>query len=159
MGARILRDAKVFYGKRTAHLIFVSHFRLTERLFKLLTAIHLLTAFSKISILDVWQIFLLRENVRIRSFSGPYFPAFGLNIERFGVSLRIQSQCGKMQTRKTPNRNTFHAVFNTPLHNQMKKKSWKLKLKKTLRGRSTFIHLIHQYSKRTKLGFVEQSKY
>ena len=25
------------------------------------------------------------KSVRIRSFSGPYFPAFGLNTERYGV--------------------------------------------------------------------------
>ena len=30
-----------------------------------------------------------------------YFPAFGLNTERYTVSLRIQSECGKLQTRKT----------------------------------------------------------
>ena len=29
------------------------------------------------------------KNVRIRSNSGPYFPAFGLNTERYSVSLRI----------------------------------------------------------------------
>ena len=33
-------------------------------------------------------------------FSGPYFPVFGLNTERYGVSLRIQSEYGKIQTRK-----------------------------------------------------------
>ena len=33
-------------------------------------------------------------------FSGLYFPAFGLNTERYGVSLRIHSECGKIQTRK-----------------------------------------------------------
>ena len=33
-------------------------------------------------------------------FSGPYFPAFGLNMERYSVSLRIQSECGKIRTRK-----------------------------------------------------------
>ena len=33
-------------------------------------------------------------------FSGPYFPAFGLNTERYSVSLRIQSECGKMRTEK-----------------------------------------------------------
>ena len=31
-------------------------------------------------------------SVRIRSYSGPYFPAFGLNLERYSVSLRIQSE-------------------------------------------------------------------
>ena len=33
-------------------------------------------------------------------FSGPYFPAFKVNTERYGVSLRIQSECGKIWTRK-----------------------------------------------------------
>ena len=48
--------------------------------------------------------------VRIRNFSGPYFPPFGLNTKRYSVSLRIQSECGKIRTRKTPNMDTFHAV-------------------------------------------------
>ena len=36
--------------------------------------------------------------VRIRSYSGPYFPALGLNGERYSLSLRIQSECGKTWT-------------------------------------------------------------
>ena len=32
----------------------------------------------------------------IRSYSGPYFPAFGLNTERYSESLCIQSECGKI---------------------------------------------------------------
>ena len=51
------------------------------------------------------------KSVHIRSFSGPYFPAFGLNTERYGVSLPIQSECGKIRTRKTPNTDTFQAVY------------------------------------------------
>ena len=49
--------------------------------------------------------------VRIWSFSCPYFPAFGLNTERHGVSLRIQSECGKIRTRKTPTTETFYTVI------------------------------------------------
>ena len=45
-------------------------------------------------------------------FSGPYFPAFGLNTKRYSVSLRIQSKCGKMHTRKTPYLDTFHTAFS-----------------------------------------------
>ena len=48
---------------------------------------------------------------RIRSYSGPHFPSFGLNTERHGVSLRIQSECGKMRSRITSNTDTFHAVI------------------------------------------------
>ena len=32
------------------------------------------------------------KTVRIRSYSGLHFPAFGLNTERYGVSHRIQSE-------------------------------------------------------------------
>ena len=32
------------------------------------------------------------KSFRIRSFSGPYFPIFGLNTKIYGVSLRIQSE-------------------------------------------------------------------
>ena len=45
--------------------------------------------------------------------SVPHFPAFGLNAERYRVSLRIQSECGKMRTRITPNMDNFRAVFNS----------------------------------------------
>ena len=50
---------------------------------------------------------ILREKCPYSEFfSGPYFPAFE-------VSLRIQSECGKMRTRKTTNTDTSHAVeFN-----------------------------------------------
>ena len=33
-------------------------------------------------------------------FSGPYFPVLGLNPERYSASLRIQSECWKIRTRK-----------------------------------------------------------
>ena len=51
------------------------------------------------------------KSVRIQSFSGPYFPAFGLNTEIYRVTLRIQSECAKIRTRKSPNTVTFHAVI------------------------------------------------
>ena len=50
------------------------------------------------------------KSVRIRSYSGPHFTAFGLNMERYEVSFRTPSECGKMWTRITPNMDTFHAV-------------------------------------------------
>ena len=43
-----------------------------------------------------------RKKFRIRSYSGPYFLVFGLNAERYSVSLRIQSECGELWTRITP---------------------------------------------------------
>ena len=50
------------------------------------------------------------KSVRIRSYSGTYFPAFWLNTERYKVSLHIQYECGKIRTRITPNTVTFYAV-------------------------------------------------
>ena len=50
------------------------------------------------------------KSVRIKSYSGPHFLAFGLNTKRYTVSLRIQFQCGKIRTRITPNTDTFYAV-------------------------------------------------
>ena len=44
--------------------------------------------------------------------SGPYFPAFGLNTEKYLVSLRIQSELGKYGPEITPYLDTFHAVLN-----------------------------------------------
>ena len=36
------------------------------------------------------------KSVHIRTYSGPYFPAFELNTERHEVYLRIQPECGKI---------------------------------------------------------------
>ena len=40
------------------------------------------------------------KNFRIRSFSGPYLPAFRLN----------NSKCGKIQTRNAPNTDNIYAA-------------------------------------------------
>ena len=55
------------------------------------------------------------KSIRIRSYSDPHFPALGLNTERHSVSLRIQSECGKMRTRVTPNTENFQAVSLTKM--------------------------------------------
>ena len=64
------------------------------------------------------------KSVCIGIYSGPYFPAFGLNTDRYSVSRRIQSECGKIRTRINPNMDTFYAVSllllsqsNRPLFN------------------------------------------
>ena len=44
------------------------------------------------------------------SFSGPYFPAFGLNTEIYYVNLFIQSKCRKIYFRKTPNIDNFYVM-------------------------------------------------
>ena len=50
------------------------------------------------------------KSVRIRSYSGPHFPTFGLNTKKNTSSLRIQSEYGKKWTRITPNTKAFYAV-------------------------------------------------
>ena len=62
--------------------------------------------------LEFWLAFTLHcvKSVRDGSHSGPNFSAFGLNTERYSVSLCIQSECRKIWTRTTPNTNTFYGV-------------------------------------------------
>ena len=50
------------------------------------------------------------KSARIWSFSGPYFPTFGVNKEIYSVSFRIQSEYGKIRIRKIPNTDTFYAL-------------------------------------------------
>ena len=46
---------------------------------------------------SVFEVFLVRIS--------PYLVR--INADRYGVSLRIQSKCGKMRTRKNPNTDTL----------------------------------------------------
>ena len=55
----------------------------------------------------------LRENCpNTEFFSGSYFPAFGLNTEKYPISARIQSKCGKIRTRK----NSVFEHFSCSVH-------------------------------------------
>ena len=55
------------------------------------------------------------KSVGIQSFSGPYFPTFGLNTECCSVYLRIYSEYWKRRIKKNPCTDTFHAVQFTVL--------------------------------------------
>ena len=60
---------------------------------------------------DIFQnINLYIKKFRIWSFSGPHFPTFELNKERYSFSFRIQPECGNIRTRKTPNTDIFHKL-------------------------------------------------
>ena len=74
----------------------LSNFNITIRI----SLVHWLTAFSN-----------CMKSVRIESLSGSYFTAFGLNTERYGVSVCIQSKCGNKRSRKTPSTDTSYADF------------------------------------------------
>ena len=52
---------------------------------------------------------LCLKSTCIQSYSGPYFPAFGLNTERYEVSRHIQFKYRKMRTRINSNTDTFFA--------------------------------------------------
>ena len=61
--------------------------------------------------------------------SGPYFPAFGLITERYELSLRIQSECGKIRTWNNSYLDTFHAVINAYFDQMFSKTLCKLVFK------------------------------
>ena len=65
----------------------------------------------KHSFLSTQVTFHCVKSVRIRSYSGPRFPAFRPNTDRHRVSFRIQSECRKMRIRITLNAGIFYAVF------------------------------------------------
>ena len=56
------------------------------------------------------------RSVCIWSFSGSYFPTFGLNTKIYSVNLHNQSEFGKIQTTKAPNTHIFGGS-NIPLQN------------------------------------------
>ena len=67
-----------------------------------------------------------------RSYS--HFPTFGLNTERYSGSLRIQSECRKMQNRIPPNTDTFYAVLILLF-------LWKISIQVSLVSESLFIRI------------------
>ena len=70
------------------------------------------------------------KSVRIWSYSGPHFPAFGLNTDRYSVSFRIYSEYRKMRTRITPYTDNVHAVKLEHMRNQLMASNRLLFLKK-----------------------------
>ena len=65
------------------------------------------------------------KSVNVRSYTGSYFPGCGLNTERYRVYLRMQSESGKIQTRKMLNTDIFHAVIFKVGSNECCKKLFK----------------------------------
>ena len=58
---------------------------------------------------------LLPKKFLYSEFFWSYFPAFGLNTEIHFVDLCIQSNCGKIPSRKIPNTSTFYTVYTVIL--------------------------------------------
>ena len=82
-------------------------------------------ALSQLGPIHWEELSTLREKCPYSDFSSPYFPAFGLNTDRYKVSLCIQSEYGNIRTRKTPNMDIFHAV-RTCKENAEKQLHWKI---------------------------------
>ena len=58
------------------------------------------------------------KSIRIWSYFGPHFPAFGLYTEKCGVSFRIQSECGKMNFEyELFSRNDINTSIKANIHN------------------------------------------
>ena len=105
------------------------------------------------------------RSVRIRSFSGPYFPAFGLNTKSYfilrscsSVSLSIQYECRKIRTRKSPDTDTF-TLCNS--HGKIKHKeiiTWLLSILcrsfKTLKSYCFFFCIFDNNRQKQSPGFV-----
>ena len=70
--------------------------------------LHALTCFKLVyQSLNYHTVTVLKVS-KYRVVSGPYFSAFGVNTERYEVSLRIHSECGKIRTR---NNSVFGHLF------------------------------------------------
>ena len=92
------------------------------------------------------------KSVCIWSFSGPYFLAFGLNTERYFVSLRIQSECGKIRTKQTPNTDSFNVVLMEKFWKKALKNDKKQNLEKNYSEKKQELALL----KKTKIKKSEQ---
>ena len=82
----------VFRAVISKFMIFWSSLRSHRSKLRLLPPSHPLS--NHISSHTAWKV------SKYWVFSGPYFPAFGLNTKRYSVSLCIQSECGKIRTKK-----------------------------------------------------------
>ena len=124
---QLLQPFSVAYSAYKVHSFLVIGFSLSSHchssvvlVFLLLFLIFILreTALFLVCVVLVgWRIVLFLfcfvfHSISVRVWSGQYFSPFGLNTERYGLSLRIKSKCGKMWTRITPNLDNFRAVFD-----------------------------------------------
>ena len=79
-----------------------------QRRFMLTRCPLLMVSVLKICFLVTWH---WVKSVRIRRFSGPYFPAFGLNMERYGIrtkyGLKVSPNAGKYGLEKLRTRTLF----------------------------------------------------
>ena len=61
----------------------------------------------------IWENTTARKVSKYEVISGTYFPVFGLNTERYFVSLRFSPNAGKYRPEITPYLDIFHAVHES----------------------------------------------
>ena len=105
---KIIKSRKMFHLKKLT--IFKTKKKNEEVKMNLYSTYHITLIFHQLQSLltsNTWLFFsylcyLMKcstshcvKSVRIPSYSGPHFPAYGLITEKYGVSFCIQSECGK----------------------------------------------------------------
>ena len=90
----------------------------------------------------------LFESVYIRSFSCPYFPAFGLNTVKYSVSLRIQFKCWKKSVKLT-----FTSLISSILSNLMQSTDTTRQITRSSPETVPF-HKISRLGNYVKLGYL-----
>ena len=90
-----------------------------DLLWRRLLEFHLYYLLFTVWKVSVFRVFLVR-----------IFPAFGLSKKIYGVNLLIQSECGKLRTRKTLNTDTFYTVISFTAVYTIKNvhKNWNFKI-------------------------------
>ena len=106
LSTMITSKRNVFHGQRVLSYLFlkIQVLRICQKRmssFKLLIIVWFGSLGECIYLFNFLS-YLLHEKYPYSEFSGSCFPAFGLNTERFEMSLRIQSKCKKIQTRTLP---------------------------------------------------------
>ena len=86
---------------------FNVHWSLVLNLFVIYHTLASLVVLAYLEILFIAQ----REKYPYSEFFWSVFSTFGLNSEKYSLSLHIQSECGKIRTWETPNADTFYAVL------------------------------------------------
>ena len=81
-------------------------FRKDEYFQKYILRINVLNLLRYFKICTAWKVFVFRV-ILVRIFPHSDW----IRRDRYSVSLRIQYECGKIRTRKTPNMDTFHIVL------------------------------------------------
>ena len=77
----------------------------------IILSVLLKTSSTMVNLCEIFYDLHCVKNVLIWSYSSPQFPAFGLNTERYPVSLHIQPESRKIRTRIAPNTDIYAVLM------------------------------------------------